>query len=61
VVREEGKDSDELDEDDGIVLTIVINKKGTKFILVALDGKTLTEVARAEMPQFYGMGPHGSF
>ncbi|KAI0177200.1 carotenoid oxygenase [Pestalotiopsis sp. NC0098] len=49
------------DEDDGVVLTIVINKQGTRSILVALDGKTFTEVARAEMPQVYGMGPHGSF
>lgn len=49
------------DEDDGVVLTIVVDKKGTKSILVALDGKTFTEVARAEMPQVYALGPHGSF
>lgn len=52
---------DELDEDDGIVLTIVIDNKGERSILAALNGKTLMEVARAEMPQVYGMGPHGSF
>jgi torulene dioxygenase len=49
------------DEDDGIVLTIVINREGTHSDLVALDGKTFKEVARATMPQVYGMGPHGSF
>lgn len=52
---------DATDEDDGIVLTIVINKKGTHSILVALNGKDLTEIARANMPQVYGVGPHGSF
>ncbi|KAI1839906.1 hypothetical protein JX265_005748 [Neoarthrinium moseri] len=49
------------DEDDGIVLTIVCNRKGTHSILVALDGKTFKEIARADMPQVYGLGPHGSF
>lgn len=49
------------EEDDGVVLTIVINRGGTHSILVALDGKDLTEIARADMPQVYGLGPHGSF
>jgi torulene dioxygenase len=49
------------DEDDGITLTIVVNREGSHSTLVALDGKTLAEVARAPMPQVYGMGPHGSF
>jgi carotenoid cleavage dioxygenase-like enzyme len=49
------------DEDDGIVLTIVVNKQGTHSILIGLDGRTFEEVARADMPQVYGMGPHGSF
>lgn len=49
------------DEDDGVVLTIVCDKKGTHSILVALDGRTFKEVARADMPQVYGLGPHGSF
>jgi torulene dioxygenase len=49
------------EEDDGLVLTIVIDRKGTKSILVALDGRDLREVARAEMPQVYALGPHGSF
>ncbi|KAL8375618.1 hypothetical protein RB595_006948 [Gaeumannomyces hyphopodioides] len=49
------------EEDDGVVLTIVINREGTHSILVALDGKTFTEVARADMPQVYALGPHGSF
>ncbi|KAF3399574.1 Retinoid isomerohydrolase [Talaromyces pinophilus] len=49
------------EEDDGVVLTIVINKKGTHSILVALRGTDLKEVSRANMPQVYGVGPHGSF
>ncbi|KAI1628316.1 carotenoid oxygenase [Exophiala viscosa] len=49
------------EEDDGVVLTIIINRGGTHSILVALDGKDLTQIARADMPQVYGLGPHGSF
>ena len=49
------------DEDDGVVLTIVINRKGTQSILIALDGKTFKEVARAHMPQVYAIAPHGTF
>lgn len=50
-----------VEEDDGLVLTIVINKEGTHSVLIALDGKTFKEVARAVMPQVYALGPHGSF
>lgn len=50
-----------VEEDDGIVLTIVVNREGTHSILIALDGRGMNEVARAMMPQVYGLGPHGSF
>ncbi|RYP03285.1 hypothetical protein DL764_005241 [Monosporascus ibericus] len=49
------------DEDDGIVISIMINREGTHSILIGLDGKTFEEVARADMPQVYALGPHGSF
>ncbi|KAH8881041.1 hypothetical protein GQ53DRAFT_889010 [Thozetella sp. PMI_491] len=49
------------DEDDGVVLTIVVDREGTHSVLVALDGRTFEEVARAHMPQVYGLGPHGTF
>ncbi|SCV33765.1 uncharacterized protein FFB14_04683 [Fusarium fujikuroi] len=49
------------DEDDGIVLTIVINREATHSVLVAIDGKTFKEIARADMPQVYALGPHGTF
>ena len=52
---------DAQEEDDGVVLTIVINKKGTHSILIALDGKSFKEIARAPMPQVYAMAPHGTF
>ena len=49
------------EEDDGVVLTIVINREGTHSVLVALDGKTFQELARAPMPQVYAIAPHGTF
>ncbi|KAH6692236.1 carotenoid oxygenase [Plectosphaerella plurivora] len=49
------------EEDDGVVLTIVIDREGTRSILVALDGSSFEEVARAYLPQVYAIGPHGSF
>lgn len=49
------------EEDDGVVLTIVINKEGTRSFLVALDGRSFTEISRANMPQVYSLGPHGTF
>lgn len=49
------------EEDDGVVLTIVCNREGTHSVLIALEGTTLQEIARADMPQVYGLGPHGTF
>ncbi|KAG9526028.1 hypothetical protein KCU93_g5621, partial [Aureobasidium melanogenum] len=49
------------EEDDGVVLTIVCSKKGDHSVLVALDAKSMKEVARADLPQVYGMGPHGTY
>ncbi|KAI1338569.1 carotenoid oxygenase [Xylariaceae sp. FL0016] len=49
------------EEDDGVVLTIVLSRDGDHSVLVALDGRTMEEVARAKLPQVYGLGPHGTF
>lgn len=49
------------EEDDGVVLTIILDKSGKHSSLVALDGRTLKELGRAIMPQVYGLGPHGTF
>lgn len=38
------------DEDDSVVLTIVVSMKGTHSILVALDGGSLSEIARVVIP-----------
>ncbi|KAF2846696.1 hypothetical protein T440DRAFT_540728 [Plenodomus tracheiphilus IPT5] len=49
------------EEDDGIVITIIINREGSHSVLIGLDAQTFEEVARADMPQVYALGPHGSF
>ena len=49
------------EEDDGVVLTIVTSRKGDYSVLIALDGQTFKEIARASMPQVYAIAPHGTF
>lgn len=49
------------EEDDGCVLTIVMDRDGEHSILVLLDAKTMKEVARAHMPQTFSLAPHGTF
>lgn len=49
------------EEDDGCVLTIVMDRDGEHSILVCLDAQTMTEVARAHMPQTFSLAPHGTF
>ncbi len=49
------------DEDDGVVLSVVLNeKKGNSFLLI-LDAATFTEIARAEIPHPVLFGYHGEF
>ena len=43
------------------MLTIAMNQDGTHSVIVALDGRDFKEIARADMPQVYGLGPHGTF
>ena len=48
-------------EDDGILLSVVLDaNKGTSFLLI-LDAHTLVEIARAEIPHTVLFGYHGSF
>lgn len=48
-------------EDDGVVLSVVLDAAaGTSFLLV-LDARTFTEVARAELPHPVLFGYHGQF
>ncbi len=49
------------EEDDGILLSVVINEmKGNSFLLV-LNAKNLDEIARAEVSQLIPYGLHGMF
>jgi beta,beta-carotene 9',10'-dioxygenase len=48
-------------EDDGVLLSVVLDAaKGSSFLLV-LDAATLTEVARAELPHPVLFGYHGAY
>jgi carotenoid cleavage dioxygenase-like enzyme len=48
-------------EDDGVILSVVLNAaQGTSFLLV-LDAHTFGEVARAEVPHHIPFGFHGQF
>jgi carotenoid cleavage dioxygenase-like enzyme len=48
-------------EDDGVVLSVVLDSaRGTSFLLV-LDASSFTEVARAELPHPVLFGYHGQF
>jgi len=50
-----------IDEDDGIVLSVVLDsKKGNSFLLV-LDAKSFKEMARAEVPHHIPFGLHGQY
>ena len=48
-------------EDDGLVLSVVLDsRRGTSFLLV-LDASSFKEVARAHVPQHIPFGFHGQF
>lgn len=49
------------EEDDGVVLTIVLDSTLLRSKLVILDAKTMKEVARAEMKTVFPIGFHGTF
>ena len=48
-------------EDEGVILSVVLNaKKGVSFLLV-LDARTFAEIARCEVPHHIPFGFHGNF
>lgn len=49
------------DEGDGVVLSVVLEPGRGGSSLLVLDARTLTEVARAEVPQHVPFGFHGGF
>jgi len=52
---------DGIAEDDGIILSVVLDsKKGNSFLLI-LDAKSFEEIARAEAPHHIPFGFHGEY
>ena len=49
------------DEDDGVVLTVVLDSTLLRSKLVILDAKTMEEIGRAEMKTIFPIGFHGAF
>jgi carotenoid cleavage dioxygenase-like enzyme len=49
------------EEDEGVVLTVVIDRKHNGSFLLILDGKTFAEVGRAEAPHLIPAGFHGQY
>jgi len=48
-----------VDEDDGVLLTVVLDGNGAKSYLLCLDAKTMVEMGRADMPVSMPLGFHG--
>ena len=48
-------------EDDGVVLSVVLDARKSRSFLVVLDAATLTERARAEVPHHIPFHFHGNF
>lgn len=48
-------------EDDGVVLTVMLDPDAQRSVLVVLDGQTLTERARAPLPHAVPFDFHGRF
>ena len=49
------------EEDDGVVLTVVLDSTLLRSKLVILDAKTMEEIGRAEMKTTFPIGFHGAF
>ena len=52
---------DGADEDDGVLLTVVLDTDAERSVLVVLDATDLTERARAPLPHALPFGFHGQF
>jgi carotenoid cleavage dioxygenase-like enzyme len=48
-------------EDDGVVMSVVLDASGERSFLLFLDGGTFEELARAEAPHHIPFGFHGQF
>jgi len=56
VPRPDGKD-----EDDGVLLSVVLDEQAMRSSMVVIDAKEMTEIARAEMGGVFPIGFHGVF
>lgn len=52
---------DGTDEDDGVVLSVVLDGKSKRSMLLVLDARDMKELARAEMTSTFPLGFHGTF
>lgn len=52
---------DQQDEEDGVLLSVVLDGKKGRSMLLCLDARTMEEVSRAEMDTVFPMGFHGMF
>jgi len=48
-------------EDDGVLLSVVLDARAERSFLLVLDAATLVEIARAEAPEIVTFGFHGNF
>jgi carotenoid cleavage dioxygenase-like enzyme len=48
-------------EDDGVILSVVLNEKAGNSYLLVLDAQSFTEIARAEIPHPILFGYHGEY
>ncbi|WP_043538714.1 carotenoid oxygenase family protein [Salinarimonas rosea] len=48
-------------EDDGVLLSVVLDARAERSFLLVLDAATLAEIARAEAPEIVTLGFHGNF
>jgi carotenoid cleavage dioxygenase-like enzyme len=48
-------------EDDGVLLSLVLDPAGERSVLVVLDAASMSELARAELPQWTPYPFHGQF
>ena len=49
------------DEDDGVLLSVVLDSRTERSFLLVLDARSLEELARAEVPHHIPFGFHGQF
>lgn len=52
---------DGADEDEGVLLSVVLDAKDERSYMVVLDAQTMKEVGRATVPQAVPLGFHGQF